>query len=79
MLDMQIRDTLFPYRGEDVVISLDSTGVKVTNRGEWMRQKWKIRREWIKVHISVDDKGKQVVGITTTEEDIHDIHKSLVI
>ena len=29
-LDIQIRDTLLPYRGEDIVISLDSTGVKVT-------------------------------------------------
>ncbi len=27
-----------------MVISLDSSGVKVTNRGEWMRQKWKVRR-----------------------------------
>jgi IS5 family transposase len=71
-LDLQIRDTLIPYRGEDVVISLDSTGVKISNRGEWMRQKWKVRRGWIKVHISVDNKGKQVVGIAATEEDTHD-------
>ncbi len=71
-LDLQIRDTLIPYRGEDVVISLDSTGVKVSNRGEWMRQKWNVRRGWIKVHISVDNKGKQVVGIVATQEDTHD-------
>jgi len=44
----------------------------VTNRGEWIRDKWKVRRGWIKVHISVDDKGKQVVGLAVTNEEVHD-------
>ena len=25
----------------DLVVTVDSTGLKVTNRGEWMREKWK--------------------------------------
>jgi hypothetical protein len=29
---------------EDIVIAVDSTGIKVTNRGEWMREKWKVQR-----------------------------------
>jgi len=29
--------------------AIDSTGIKVTNRGEWMREKWQVRRGWIKV------------------------------
>ena len=60
------------YKGKDVVISLDSTGVKVTNRGEWMCEKWKVRRGWIKVHAAVDDKNKQVVAMEITDETIHD-------
>jgi len=32
--------------GEEVVIAVDSTGVKVTNRGEWMRKK---RKGYIKI------------------------------
>jgi len=28
----------------DVVVAVDSTGIKVTNRGEWMREKWRVRR-----------------------------------
>jgi len=28
---------------ENSVIAIDSTGMKVTNRGEWMREKWKHR------------------------------------
>jgi len=71
-VDVPIKKTLIEYAGEDVIIALDSTGIKVTNRGEWMRQKWKVRRGWIKVHISVDNKGKQVVGIAVTDEATHD-------
>jgi hypothetical protein len=26
----------------DVIIAVDSTGIKVTNRGEWMREKWRV-------------------------------------
>ena len=51
-----------------MVVYLDSSGAKVTNRGEWMRQKWKVRRGWIKVHIAVDDQNKQVVDIECAEQ-----------
>jgi hypothetical protein len=34
---------------EPVVIAIDSSGIKVTNRGEWMREKWKVHRGWIKL------------------------------
>lgn len=57
---------------EDLVIALDSTGVKVCNRGDWMRCKWKVRRGFIKVHMAVDVKSKRIVGMEVTKEDIHD-------
>jgi hypothetical protein len=47
-LDLSAADTLLPYEGEDVVVSLDSTGVKVADRGEWMRRKWKVHKGWIR-------------------------------
>ena len=25
---------------DDLIISIDSTGIKVTNRGQWMNEKW---------------------------------------
>ncbi|RLF52488.1 MAG: IS5 family transposase [Thermoplasmata archaeon] len=71
-LKIDLEKTLLKYKGKDVIISLDSTGVKVTNRGEWIRHKWKVRRGWIKVHIAVDDKNKQVTAISVTNEEIHD-------
>jgi hypothetical protein len=36
---------------EGVTAAIDAPGMKVTDRGEWMREKWKKRRGWIKVHI----------------------------
>jgi hypothetical protein len=35
---------------EPVVIALDASGIKVANRGEWMRHKWKVRRGYLKIH-----------------------------
>ena len=34
-------------RDDYFVIAIDSTGVKVTNRGEWIRHKWKVKKEVI--------------------------------
>ena len=31
--------------GGDIVIAIDSTGIKVTNRGQWLRDKWNIRKK----------------------------------
>ena len=33
----------------DIVIAIDSTGIKVTNRGEWMRHKWHVRKGYLKL------------------------------
>ena len=29
---------------KDIIIAIDSTGIKVTNRGLWIRDKWNIRK-----------------------------------
>jgi len=57
---------------KDVTIAVDSTGIKVTNRGEWIRKKWKVKRGFIKVHIAVDTKTKQILAIEVTREDVGD-------
>ena len=31
-------------KGENIVIAVDASGVKVTNRGEWIREKWRVHR-----------------------------------
>jgi hypothetical protein len=36
------------------ILAVDSTGIQVTNRGEWLRETWRVRRGWIKVHAVSD-------------------------
>ena len=57
---------------EEIVIAVDSTGIKVRNRGEWMREKYKRRRGWIKIHFAVDVETKQITAYEVTDERIHD-------
>lgn len=65
-----------PSERDDVVIAVDSTGIKVTNRGEWILDKWKnkkrIRKGFIKIHVAVDIKTKKIVSMRVTKEDVHD-------
>jgi hypothetical protein len=59
---------------EDVVIAIDSTGIKVTNRGEWIRRhEWKSRRGFIKIHIAVDTRSKQIISMKVTREDVGEV------
>ena len=54
--------------GGDLIVAIDSTGMKVTNRGEWIRHKWKTRKSWIKVHIAVDTRTKKLLALEITDE-----------
>jgi DDE family transposase len=50
-LDIKINERLLG--NDDIVIALDSTGIKVANRGEWMRHKWHVRKGYLKIHGAV--------------------------
>ena len=67
-LDITINEKL----GNDIVIALDSTGIKVANRGEWMRHKWHVRKGYLKIHVAVDIKNKKIISLEVTSEEIHD-------
>ncbi len=59
------------------MIIVDSTGLKVTNRGEWLRKKHeKERKGWIKLHIALDLKSKRVVAVEVTDERVKDLKKA---
>lgn len=58
--------------GNDIVIVLDSTGIKVTNRGEWLPHKWNVRKGYLKIHVAVDIKKKKIVALDVTSEEVHD-------
>ena len=57
---------------EDVTIAVDTTGIKVSNRGEWIRQKWAVKRGFIKVHLAVDTKTGKIISMQVTKEDVSD-------
>lgn len=55
----------------NLVVAGDGTGEKVSNRGEWIRHKWKVKRGWIKVVILGTPDGKIVdvrIGTETLDE-----------
>ena len=60
---------------DDIVVAVDSTGIKVTNRGEWILDKWKnkkrMRKGFIKIHVAVDIKTKKIVSMSVTKEDVY--------
>ena len=62
---------------DPITIAVDSTGIKVTNRGEWIREKWNNnsnnkRRGFIKIHIAVNVRTKKVLSMEVTKEDVYD-------
>jgi hypothetical protein len=67
-LDIRINKRI----GNDIVIVLDSTGIKVTNRGEWLPHKWNIRKGYLKIHVAVDVKKKKIVSLEVTTEEVYD-------
>jgi transposase len=67
-LDIKINERI----GNDVVIVLDSTGIKVTNRGEWLPHKWNVRKGYLKIHVAVDIEKKKIVSLDVTSEEVYD-------
>ncbi|MFI5406896.1 MAG: IS5 family transposase [Nitrososphaerales archaeon] len=67
---------------DDLIISIDSTGIKVTNRGQWMDEKWitQNRKGYLKIHVAVNIKTKEILALEVTDEKVHDgkILKKLV-
>ena len=59
---------------DDAIIIVDSTGMKVTNRGEWIRMK---RRVWVKLHTAYEAKSKKIVEFKVTDERGQDCKEGL--
>ena len=62
---------------DDVVIAVDSSGIKVTNRGDWIRELWNRRskRGYLKIHLAVDVKTKQILALEVTDDRVGDADK----
>ncbi|MER5174204.1 MAG: IS5 family transposase [Candidatus Nitrosocosmicus sp.] len=74
-LNVEINDNKSKEFEDDyIVIAIDSTGIKVTNRGQWIRDKWNVRKKgYLKIHISVNVKSKKILSMMkVTDEHVHD-------
>ena len=58
---------------DGIIIAIDSTGIKVTNRGQWMQDKWNIgKKGYLKIHVAVDINTKELLALEVTDEKLHD-------
>jgi len=75
-LDIKIKDVDddMKFTDEYIVIAIDSTGIKVTDRGQWMRDKWHIKNKkgYLKIHVTVNVKTKKILSMQVTDEHVHD-------
>jgi len=44
-------------------VATDSTGNKLTNRGEYITKKWRVQRDWVKVSIVIDRFTKELLDV----------------
>ena len=42
------------------------------HRGQWIRDKWNIRKGYLKIHVAVDVKSKKILSLNVTDEHVHD-------
>ncbi len=61
-------------KDEYIIIAIDSTGIKVTNRGQWMQDKWNLKNKkgYLKIHVAVNVKTKKILSMKVTDEHVHD-------
>lgn len=57
-------------------MAVDSIGIKITNRDQWMYDKWgnetKMRKGCLKIHVAVNIKTKEILALKITYEKVHD-------
>ncbi len=68
------RTSINDNNNNDVIIAADSTGIKVTNRGQWMQDKWNVKNKkgYLKMHVAVNIKPKEILALIVTYEKVHD-------
>lgn len=70
---LDIKQNLAKPTGKNIVLIIDSTGIKLTNRGDWLERKWqKKRRGFLKLHVGIDAQTKEVLAAKITDEHSHD-------
>lgn len=62
-------------KGEKIELAIDSSGLKKVNDGDYRNKVYQKRRDWVKLHLSVDANTGEVITEVTTPDSISDIEK----
>jgi hypothetical protein len=57
-------------------IIIDSTGFKITNKEEWMDEKYNRKKKGcFKINLTIDANSFNIVSLSITDEKVHDSRK----
>ena len=68
----KLEPTLDVDKSKKYRVAVDVTGNKLSNRGEYIRHKWKVSRGWIKVSIVIDRFTKELLDVQVALEECAD-------
>ena len=70
-LELDIEEGLVVEDSQNIAI--DSSGLKINFSGQWIRDKHREKRPYLKLHVAVNTKTKQAVAMELTDDGIADI------
>ena len=68
------------FEGEDddkpITLIVDASGLTISKKGDYIEEKWiREKKEFVNLHIDVDEKSKKVVSFRITKGNVHDTKK----
>ena len=68
------------FEGEEddkpITLIVDASGLTISKKGDYIEEKWiREKKEFVKLHIAVDEKSKKVVSFRITKGNVHDTKK----
>ena len=73
-LDTKINENKSMELEDDyIAVAIDSTGIKVTNRGQWMRDKWNNKKRLFENPHTINVSNRKILSMkVVTDEHVHD-------
>ena len=69
-LDVTLNYDEHAYRTDNncTMLTVDSSDLQLNDRGEWIREKWNVRRGFIKIHFLVEIKTRKILAFRVTTD-----------
>ena len=59
-----------------IMLIVDASGLTISKKGDYIEEKWiREKKEFIKLHIAVDEESKKIVSFRITKGNVHDTKK----